>query len=93
VYHGPARKFFERWYSWAIRSQLEPIKKVARMLKTRLDNILTYLTHRITNAVAEGLNARIQWVWRTARGFGNRDNFRTAILFHRGGLDVYPHGI
>jgi transposase len=93
VYHGPARKFFERWYAWAIRSQLEPIKKVARMLKARLDNILTYLAHRITNAVAEGLNAKIQWIKRTARGFGNRDNFRTAILFHCGGLDLYPHGI
>jgi transposase len=93
VYLGPARKFFERWYSWAIRSRLEPIKKVARMLKARLDNILTYLTHRITNAVAEGLNAKIQWIKRTARGFGNRANFRTAILFHCGGLDLYPHGI
>lgn len=93
VYLGPARKFFDSWYSWAIRSRLEPIKKVARMLKKRLDNILTYLTHRITNAIAEGLNAKIQWIKRTARGFGNRDNFRTAILFHCGGLDLYPHGI
>lgn len=93
VYLGPARKFFQRWYSWAIRSRLEPIKKVARMLKARLDNILTYLTHRITNAVSEGINAKIQWIKRTARGFGNRDNFRNAILFHCGGLHLYPHGI
>jgi len=93
VYLGPARKFFTRWYSWAIRSRLEPIKKVARLIKKRLDNILTYLTHRITNAIAEGLNAKIQWIKRTARGFGNRDNFRTAILFHCGKLDLYPHGI
>jgi transposase len=31
------RAFFDSWYSWAIRSQLEPVKKVARMLKGRLD--------------------------------------------------------
>jgi len=30
----------------------------ARMLKTHLPNILTYLKHRITNATAEGLNSR-----------------------------------
>lgn len=93
VYLGSARKFFQQWYSWAIRSQLEPIKKVARMFKARLENILTYLTHRITNAIAEGINAKIQWIKRTAHGFGNRDNFRAAILFHCGGLDLYPHGI
>jgi hypothetical protein len=29
------------------------------MLKTHLPNILTYLTHRITNATAEGLNSKI----------------------------------
>ncbi|MCD0462009.1 ISL3 family transposase, partial [Roseiconus lacunae] len=33
VYAFSAEGFFERWYSWAIRSRLEPIKKVARMLK------------------------------------------------------------
>jgi hypothetical protein len=27
----------------------------------------------------------------TARGFRNRENFKTAIYFHCGGLDLYPH--
>jgi len=26
-----------------------------------------------------------------ARGFRNRENFKTAIYFHCGGLDLYPH--
>ncbi|MFH0775055.1 MAG: transposase [bacterium] len=30
------------------------------MIKRHLDNILTYLKHRITNAVAEGINSKIQ---------------------------------
>ena len=93
TYLASARKFFDQWYGWAIRSRLEPIKKVARMLKKRLDNILTYLKHRITNAAAEGLNAKIQWIKYTARGYANRENFRIAILFHCGGLGLYPHGI
>jgi transposase len=90
TYVGAARTFFNWWYWWATHSRLEPMIKVARMLKRHLENILTYLTHRITNAVTEGLNAKIQWVKYGARGFRNREAFKTAILFHCGGLDLEP---
>ena len=85
-----ARKFFRRWYCWATHSRLEPMKAAARMMKHRLENILTYLKHGITNAVSEALNAKIQWVKYTARGFRNQQNFTTAIYFHCGGLDLAP---
>jgi transposase len=55
-----------------------------------LDNILTYLKHRITNAVAEGLNSKIQQVKSAARGFRKFENYRIAILFFCGKLDMYP---
>ncbi len=48
------------------------------------------LKHRITNAVSESLNSRIQWVKATARGFRNQQNFINAIYFHYGGLDMAP---
>ena len=85
-----ARTFFELWRGWAWRSRLAPMVAVARMLTARLENILTYLKHRITNAVSEGLNSRIQWVKATARGFRNQQNFINAIYFHCGGLDLAP---
>ena len=87
---GWARHFFDRWYGWARRSKLEPIKRVALMLNDRLDNILTYCKHRITQGVAEGLNSKIMAVKRYACGFRNERNFETAIYFHCGGLDLYP---
>jgi transposase len=87
---GWARKAWLRWYSWAIRSRLEPIKKVARMIKRHLEGILTAVVLGVTNARAEGLNAKIQWIKATARGFRNSDRFRDAIYFHLGGLDLYP---
>lgn len=90
TYIGAARTFFKRWYGWAMRSRLEPMKRVARMIKSHLENILTYLTHRVTNAVTEGLNAKIQWVKYSARGYRNPAAFKTAILFHCGGLDLEP---
>lgn len=60
-------------------------------LKGHLPNILTYLRHRITNAMAEGINSKIQQVKSAARGFRNFYNYRIAILFHCGKLNMYPH--
>lgn len=88
IYPKAAETFFGHWYDWAIRSRLDPIKKAARMMKERLSNILTYLKHPITNAMSESINSKIQWIKYTARGFRNFDNFRIAIYFHCGGLDL-----
>jgi transposase len=88
-----AREIFDAWYSWAIRSRLAPIKKVARTLKRHLQGILNAITSGVTNARLEGINTVIQGLKRAARGFRNRDRFRAAIYFHLGGLDLYPEGI
>jgi transposase len=90
VYERPARKHFRWWHGWATRSRLQPMIDVARMLKRRFENVVTYLRHRVTNAASESINSRIQWVKYTARGFRNKANFRTAIYFHCGGLDLMP---
>jgi transposase len=90
IYERPARKHFRWWHNWAVRSRLQPMIEVARMLKRRFENIITYLRHRLTNAGSESLNAKIQWVKYTARGFRNKQNFIHAIYFHCGGLDLAP---
>lgn len=82
--------FFVGWYSWAIRSRLEPVKKVARMMKKHLPNILSYFRHRLTNAALEGINNKIQALIKKAYGYRNKDRFKDDILFHCGGLDLYP---
>jgi transposase len=90
TYPKAAENFFNRWYSWAIRSRLPAMKNVAKTLKRHFANIITYLKHPITNAMSESLNAKIQWIKYTAHGFRSRKSFRTAIYFHCGGLDLYP---
>jgi transposase len=85
-----AKKYFDRWYNWAIRSRLEPVKKVARMLKSRLANILTYCKHRLSNGPIEGLNNKIQGLTKKAYGYRNKQRFITDIYFHCGRLDLYP---
>jgi GT2 family glycosyltransferase len=77
----------EKWsdnqvgYTWTTRSQLAPIVKVAAMLKRHLEEVLAYITHRITNATSESFNSRIQSIKSAARGFRNFENYRTRILF------------
>ena len=85
-----AGEYFEDWYGWAIRSRLEPVKKVARMCKRHLGNLLTFFEHRLTNGPIEGLNNAIQGLIKKAFGYRNKERFKTDIFFHFGGLDLYP---
>jgi transposase len=91
-YHrtGWAERHWTRWYFWATHSRLPPVRDVARLLKRHLPNVMTYFAHRITNAVSEGLNSKIQTIKKRAYGFRNHEHFKTAIYFHCGGLKLYP---
>lgn len=89
-YKGSATKFFQKWYYWATHSRLKPVVKVAKILKRHLKGLLAYIEHKITNAVTEGLNSKIQSIKANARGFRNFNNYRLAILFHCGKLELYP---
>lgn len=90
VYARSAGEFFRDWYSWAVRSQLTPIRQKAKMLKVHLDRLLSYFRHPITNAVSEGFNSRIQSIKHAARGFRSIRNYRNRILFTCGGLELSP---
>jgi transposase len=87
---GWAVKHFKRWYFWATHSRLKPIIDAAKTLKRHEAGLLSYFAHPITNAGAEGLNSRIQAIRVSARGYRNREHFKTAIYFHLGGLQLYP---
>jgi len=82
--------YLRSWYNSAIRSRLEPIKRAARTLKEHAEGLLNYFSYRITNAVSEGLNSRIQTLKSAARGFRNFAHYRIRILFYCGKLDLYP---
>lgn len=87
---GWAEKFFKKWYYWATHSRLKPMVKAAKTIKNHINNIMTYFTHKVTNGLSEGLNSHIEKIKRMAYGFRNRENYKKAILFHCGGLDLYP---
>lgn len=87
---GWATKFFKNWSNWVARSKLAPMKKLVKTLRRYFNQIITYTRHKVTNAVAEGINSKIMSVKRRACGFRNADNYKMAIYFYCGGLDLYP---
>ena len=88
-----AMKFWKRWYFWATHSRLAPMIAAAKLIARHLSNVLTYFTHRITNAVAEGLNSKIATVQKRACGYRNPNHFKIAVYFHCGGLNLYPASV
>lgn len=89
-----ARTHWKKWYRWAIRCALDPVRNAASMTKDHLANIMTYFKHRISTAMCEGMNSKIEMIKRMACGFRSWENFKTAIFFHCGKLDMAPgtHG-
>lgn len=85
-----AERFFRTWVRDAMKTALDPIRKVAQMLKHNLRNLLNYFDCYITNAVSEGLNSKIQTIKANSRGFRSFANYRTSILFYCGKLDMLP---
>jgi len=92
-YRGVAERNWKALLGWIARCRLEPMIKVGRMVRNHLWGILNAVLHRVTNAIAESINATIQKIKARACGFRNRARFRTAILFHKGGLSMLPSGM
>jgi transposase len=88
-----AAKAWKSWLAWAVRCQLEPVKKVARTIKDHLWGIINAIVLKADNGGAESINSRIKMIKVRSRGFRNKERFRNAIYFHLGGLDLYPAGI
>lgn len=79
---------FNKLISWLRRSRLEPMKQVANTLKKYKYQILSYFFHRLTNAIAEGINSIIQSAKRRARGFRTIEGYISAIFLAVGKLKL-----
>jgi len=66
-----ARRMIGDWIAWALRSRLEPFKKLARTVRKHLDGIIAYVRTRLSNGLAEGMNGKIRTI--TKRSYGFRD--------------------
>ncbi len=83
-----ASAFLQYWTERAMRSRLEPMKKVARMLRTHEELVLNWFKAKgeISSGPVEGLNNKIRVVTRRAYGFRTYDAMETALYHTLGRL-------
>jgi len=78
-----AAKYLHRWFHKALRSRIEPVKRVARTLRDHEPLLLNWFraNKQISSGPTEGLNNRLQLTLRKAYGFRT---FRAAqvALYH-----------
>jgi len=86
-----AENYFQRWYKNVIHSNLPAMKRSAQTIKNHLEGILNNVTYSISNSKAEQHNAKIQKLQAVGHGYRNFENFRVAILFFNGQLDLLSH--
>jgi transposase len=85
-----AEALLDRWYSWARRCRLEPIKKVAKTLKDHWQGILNAFHSKLTNARVEAANSLIQAAKAKARGYGTTRHLITISYLVAGKLTQLP---
>ncbi len=81
---------FIKWGYSVSKTNIKEIIKVAKMFNNHLEGVCNALVERFSNAMAERLNGKIQEVKSVGRGYRTFKNFRSAILFFHGGLNLYP---
>jgi len=87
---GVVKKCLESWLSWATRSRLPAFVRVAKTIRTHLDDIVAYIRWRLTNGLAEGLNNKARLATRRAYGFHSAAAVMAMIMLCCTGLHLQP---
>jgi transposase len=87
-----AAGFLAFWCDLVAESKIFPLIKFAQTVKVHWTGICNYIQSRVTNAILEGTNAKIQLAKRRARGYRKTSNFINMIYFIAGKLKFnFPH--
>ena len=80
--------FLDRWCTRVMRSRLEPMKKVGRMLRTHRALLLNWFRAKgqVSAGSVEGLNGKAKVVTRRAFGFRTPDAVKIALYHNLGAL-------
>jgi transposase len=89
-YRSPAwaRCFLDEWCAKTLRSQLEPMKRVARMLRNHRELILNWFRAQgqLSSGVVEGFNTKAKLTTRKAFGFRTSHALQIALYHTLGAL-------
>ena len=81
-----ARMALDDWLRFASRSRLEPFVKLARTIRHYRASIEATIEWRLTNGLAESVNAAIGRIRTNARGFHDPEAFIAMIMLDRAGI-------
>ncbi|MBL8481812.1 MAG: transposase, partial [Rhodocyclaceae bacterium] len=87
-----ATALLKKWCSNVMRSKVEPMKDVAKMVLSHFDGIVAWAQTRQTNGFLEAINGLFQAAKRKARGYTRFRTMRTVLFLIAGKLDLPKFG-
>lgn len=84
------RGMLTQWCTNVMRSKVEPMKDVVKLIRNHMEGIVAWAQTRQTNGFLEALNGLFQAAKRKARGYGRFSTIRTVIFLIAGKLDFSP---
>jgi transposase len=82
-----ASKFLREWCTRATRSRIEPIQKIAKMLRKHEQLLLNWFESQgLSSGVVEGFNNKAKLTMRKAYGFKDSETITTALYHQLGSL-------
>ena len=88
------RRLLQHWCTCVMRSKIDAMKEVAKMIRAHLEGIVAWAQTRQTNGFLEAINGLFQAAKRRARGYGTFTTIKTVIFMIAGKLDfkaINPH--
>ena len=83
----PVGARLQQWCTNVMRSKVEPMKDVVRLIRRHFDGIVAWTQTRQTNGFIEAINGVFQAAKRKARGYARFETMRTVLFLIAGKLD------
>lgn len=80
-------RMLSQWCTNVMRSKVEAMKEVARMIRNHFDGVVAWAQTQQTNGFMEALNGLFQAAKRSARGYVRFSTIRVVIFLRLGKLD------
>ena len=88
TYPAWAGKFLDDWCVRAMRSKIEPMKKMAKTLRNKRELLLNWFraNGELSSGVVEGFNNKLKLITRKSYGFRTQAAYETALYHNIGAL-------
>jgi len=88
TYPAWAGKFLDGWCTRAMRSKIEPMKKMAKTLRNKRELLLNWFRAdgALSSGVVEGFNNKLKLITRKSYGFRTQEAYEIALYHNLGAL-------